>query len=302
VADFIGPDVDVPAPDVYTNELVMGWMADQYSTIRRRREPAVITGKPISLGGSVGRDTATADGAYCVISTLMPKLAEEGEVRSPGEDDGDAPTVAVQGFGNAGARLAELFADGGYRVVAVSDSRGAVYDEKGLDVAALREHKSEHGELPTDDHESLEPEELLALEVDVLAPAALENAITEDNAPDVRARVVLEVANGPCAPGADPILDEAGVIVIPDILANAGGVTVSYFEWAQNRAGVRWGADEVREKLEERMTTESERIWDLAQGRGVTLRTAAYVHALERISEAVDAAGSAETFRPRAAG
>ena len=295
IADFIGPDVDVPAPDVYTNQMVMGWMASEYATIARRRVPDVITGKPLPLGGSLGRDTATADGAFHVISTLLPRLRETGELAE--SEDGEAPSVAVQGFGNAGARLAQLFAENGYRVVAVSDSRKAIHDEEGLDIGAVRKAKDDSGELPGDQGEEIDPESLLSLEVDILAPSALENAITSDNAGDIRAGVILEVANGPTAPEADDTLADAGVTVIPDILANAGGVTVSYFEWAQNRAGVRWTADDVADRLKERMVTESEAIWDLAQDRDVTLRVAAYAHALQRISDAVDATGSADDFR-----
>jgi glutamate dehydrogenase (NADP+) len=301
IADFIGPDVDVPAPDVATNELVMGWMADEYATIHRRRVADVITGKPLALGGIHGRDTATADGAFHVISTLAPMLVEAGCMRAPDDGDGGAPSVAIQGFGNAGARLAELFAAGGYRVVAASDSTRAVYAERGLDVEALREAKREQGELPAGAGEEIDPRELLALDVDVLAPAALENAITIDNAGEVRASVVLEVANGPVHPDADPVLEEAGVTLVPDILANAGGVTVSYFEWVQNRTGLRWSAEDVSERLEERMVTEAKAIWRLAGEREVTLRTAAYVQALERISAAVDATGSVEDFRGEAA-
>jgi glutamate dehydrogenase (NADP+) len=289
VADFIGPDVDIPAPDMYTNEMVMGWMADQYATIRRQHVPGVITGKPIALGGSLGRDTATADGAYHVFKTLAPRLEELDEM-------GEGCTVAIQGFGNAGARLAELFADDGYRVVAISDSRSAIHDPDGLDIAAARKHKNETHELPDDQGEEIEPDELLALDVDVLVPAALENAITTDNAGDVRASVVLEVANGPVAADADEVLADAGVTVIPDILANAGGVTVSYFEWVQNRGSLRWSAEEVAERLEQRMVAESENVWDLARDRDVSLRVAAYTHALQRISAAVDATGSAEDF------
>ena len=296
IADFLGPEVDIPAPDVYTTQLMMGWMASEYAKIVRRWVPGVITGKPLALGGSLGRDTATADGAFHVISALLPKLREAGQVAEETQDGG-SPSVAIQGFGNAGARLAELFADGGYRVVAVSDSKSALYDQEGLDVSALRKAKDESGDLPDDQGEQIGPDELLALEVDVLAPCALEDAITADNAGDVRAAVVLEVANGPTAPDADEILADAGVSMIPDILANAGGVTVSYFEWAQNRGGIRWTAKEVADRLKERMVTEGEAIWDLAQDRDVALRTAAYAHALQRISDAVDATGSAEDFR-----
>jgi glutamate dehydrogenase (NADP+) len=287
IADFIGPDVDVPAPDMYTNAMVMGWMLDQYSTIVRAFTPCVITGKPIPLGGSHGRDTATSDGAFHVLSTLLPKL----------EVDSDSPTVAIQGFGNAGAQLATLLAEDGYRVVGVSDSTRAVYAPDGLDVEAVRRAKREHGEVPADAGEELDPEELLELDVDILVPAALENVITEDNADRIRASVVLEVANGPTAIEADGILADAGVTVIPDILANAGGVIVSYFEWAQNRGGVRWSVEDVRDRLRDRIVPESERIWDLAREHHVSLRTAAYAQGLERISAAVDATGNAEAFK-----
>jgi glutamate dehydrogenase (NADP+) len=290
VADFIGPNVDVPAPDMYTNAMVMGWMLDEYSTIVRAFTPAVITGKPIPLGGSHGRDTATADGAFHVLSTLRPKL----EIGSK-----DAPTVAIQGFGNAGAQLATLLAGDGYKVVAVADSKRAVYAEGGLDVDAVREAKRDSGEIPADAGEEIDPAELLELDVDVLAPAALEDVITLDNSDRVKASVVLEVANGPTAREADEILAENGVTVIPDILANAGGVTVSYFEWAQNRGGVRWSVDEVRDRLRAKMIGEAESIWSLAQDRDVTLRTAAYTQGLERISAAVDATGTAEAFQSR---
>jgi glutamate dehydrogenase (NADP+) len=295
IADFIGPDVDVPAPDMYTNAMVMGWMLDQYTTIHRAFTPAVVTGKPIPLGGSHGRETATADGAFHVLSTLLPKLAERGKAK-PKED---APSVAIQGFGNAGAQLAELLAGDGYRVVAAADSRVAVYNPDGLDVARLREAKRNSGSLPEDAGDPVDPEAFVELDVDVLVPAALEDVITPDNAENVKARVVLEVANGPTAAAADAILAENGVTVMPDILANAGGVTVSYYEWAQNKGGIRWKADKVRERLRERMVTESENIWDLSIDRDVPLRTAAYAQGLERISAAVDATGSADDYQTR---
>jgi glutamate dehydrogenase (NADP+) len=293
IADFMGPDVDVPAPDMYTNAMVMGWMLDEFSTIRRAFTPAAVTGKPIPLGGSHGRNTATSDGAFHVLKTLLPKLAEDGRAKL----DGNAPTVAIQGFGNAGAQLATLLDGDGFKVVAVSDSTRAVYAEGGLDVAAVRQAKREGGEVPADAGDEIDPEALLELDIDILVPAALENVITADNAERIKAAVVLEVANGPTAIEADKILEEAGVWVIPDILANAGGVTVSYFEWAQNRGGVRWSEDEVRERLRDRMVTETEGIWKLAEEHDVTLRTAAYAQGLERISAAVDATGNAEAFR-----
>jgi glutamate dehydrogenase (NADP+) len=287
IADVIGPDVDIPAPDVATNEMVMGWMAHEYATISRGHQPAAITGKPIALGGIPGRSTATADGAFHVMQELRPRvLADTAE-----------PTVAIQGFGNAGAQLATLLADGGYRVVAVSDSSAAVYAEDGLDVVALRRHKTETGSLEdAPPGEWLDPQDLLTLDVDALCPAALEGAIHRDNADKVRARVVFEVANGPVTGEADRILDDAGVEVVPDILVNAGGATVSWFEWIQNRQGDRWTAQQVATRLEERMLTETRAVADLSEERGLPLRTAAYVHALERLTEAVDATGTVALF------
>jgi glutamate dehydrogenase (NADP+) len=287
IADVIGPDVDVPAPDVATDELVMGWMAHEYATISRGHQPAVITGKPIALGGIPGRSSATADGAFHVMEELRTRVLD-------GVDD---PTVAIQGFGNAGAQLSTLLDRGGYRVVAVSDSSAAVYDEEGLDVAAVRRHKTETGSLAdAPSGQQLDPRELLTLDVDALAPAALEGAISRENADKVRARVVFEVANGPVTGEADRILDDAGVEVVPDILVNAGGVTVSWFEWIQNRQGDRWSAEEVARRLQERMLAETRAVAEVSEARGLPLRTAAYVHALERLTEAVDATGTVALF------
>jgi glutamate dehydrogenase (NADP+) len=282
IADFIGPDIDVPAPDVATNELVMGWMMDEYGKITRRIEPGVITGKPLSMGGSAGRSTATSDGAFDVIRTLRSDLDLE-----------DGATVAVQGFGNAGAELASLLANDGLTVVAVSDSRGGVHDPGGLDIGQVRERKASEGQVGDD----ISSEELLALDVDLLIPAALEDAITKDNAGDVRARTIVEVANGPVSTEADEILAGNDVTIVPDILANAGGVTVSYFEWAQNKAGLQWEADDVRDRLHKRMVAETKAIAALAEDKGLDLRTAAYAHGLSRINDAVEARGSAARFR-----
>lgn len=273
---------------------------DQYSVINRAITPGVITGKPLSMGGSVGRATATADGAFHVIGELVPRLRESGALEDKPTEE---TSVAVQGFGNAGGELAEQLDREGYRVVAVSDSPTALHAPAGLDVAEVRRAKREDGELRAgadDDAEELDAEELLELEVDVLVPAALEDAITEDNVDRVRAASIFEVANGPVSPEADDALAERGVPVIPDILANAGGVTVSYFEWVQNRSGLYWSAEEVAGRLRERMLTETGAVWDLAEELGTSVRVAAYVHALRRIGEAVDAKGSAEVFSQRA--
>jgi len=287
VVDVIGPDVDVPAPDVGTNELVMGWMAHEYAKIHRGHAPGALTGKPLALGGIPGRSSATADGALHVIRAVQARLLDAIE----------RPTVAIQGFGNAGSQLASHLADAGWRVVAASDSSAAVYAADGLDIAALREHKDATGSLAgTPGAEAIEPSALLTLDVDALVPAALEGAIHAANAGDVRARVIFEVANGPVTADADRLLDEAGVVVVPDILLNAGGVTVSWFEWVSNRTGDRWSADTVRERLEERMLVETDAVLALADARGLALRTAAYVHAVERLSAAMDATGTASLF------
>lgn len=297
IADFIGPDVDIPAPDVATNELVIGWMSDQYNEIHRELCPAALTGKPISLGGSQGRATATADGAWEVIDLLLPRLRETTDL--PGE--ASEMTVAVQGFGNAGAAIAQRCAEAGMKVVAVSDSKTALHAPGGLDVDPIAEGKRKSGELDGEalegDVSEIDGEELLGLEVDLLIPSALEGAINADNVGDVEAKVVFEVANGPVSPEADVKLAERGIVVAPDILVNAGGVTVSYYEWVQNRAGLYWEADEVRDRLRKRMRAETERVWDIATDLDVNLRVAAYVHALRRIGEAVDARGSAERFQ-----
>lgn len=287
IADVIGPDIDVPAPDVATDEMVMGWMAHEFATIKRGHQPAVLTGKPIALGGIPGRSSATSDGAFHVLEELRSSML--GAL--------DAPRVAIQGFGNAGAQLATLLSEAGYTVVAVSDSSVARHDPAGLDIKSLRDHKSQTGSLEGGPSgEEIDPAELLTLEVEVVAPAALEGAIHADNAADVRARVVLEVANGPVTADADTILDELGVEVVPDILVNAGGVTVSWFEWMQNRQGEKWTAETVARRLEERMLAETRVVVAVARERGLRLRTAAYVHALERLSAAVDATGTVSLF------
>ena len=235
IADFIGPDVDIPAPDVYTTPTIMGWMMDQYSIIRRQQCPAVVTGKPIALGGSLGRDTATATGAFYTIEALAPKF---------GLDRG-AATVAIQGVGNAGSVLARLLFEAGYRVVAVSDSKGGVYDPKGLDIPAVQNFRERNRRIEavycegtvcnTVGGQTIGNDELLTLDVDILIPAALENQIVAENADRVRAKYIFEVANGPVSAAADRRLNARGIPVVPDILVNAGGITVSYFEWLLKR-------------------------------------------------------------------
>jgi glutamate dehydrogenase (NADP+) len=237
MADFIGPDTDIPAPDVYTNSMIMGWMMDEYSKIRRKHTPAVITGKPIPLGGSVGRDDATGRGGYYCIKELEARRKWKPRETS----------VAVQGFGDVGQAVARLLHQDGYRVVAVSDSRGAIHRPEGFDVPSLIHFKNESRQLKAVycdealceaiDAVRISNEELLELDVDILIPAAMENQITAENVDRIKAPVVVELANGPTTSQADAVLVEKGVLVVPDILANAGGVTVSYFEWTQNKQG-----------------------------------------------------------------
>ena len=287
IADFIGPDIDIPAPDVYTNPRVMGWMMDEFSVLHRQSRPAVITGKPLSVGGSVGRADATGRGAYYCIRELQARLDW-----TPTE-----VTVAIQGFGNAARALADLLNRDGFRIVAVSDSRGGVYSSEGLDIAALGEVKDATGRLPEDssdgesNRERLTNEQLLTLDVDVLVPAALEDQITRENAGDVEAGYIVEVANKALTADADRVLRDRGVRVIPDILASAGGVTVSYFEWVQNRGGVSWRLDEVHDRLEERMREAFRSLLERADGSGADFRTAANLLAIDRIAEAMEARG-----------
>ncbi|MDS3861642.1 Glu/Leu/Phe/Val dehydrogenase [Thermosynechococcaceae cyanobacterium BACA0444] len=297
IADFIGPDMDILAPDVYTNAMIMGWMMDQYSLIQRRISRGVVTGKPIAMGGSLGRNSATAKGAYTVINNVLPRYGYQPP----------NTTVAIQGFGNAGGILAELLFRSGYRVVAVSDSQGGIYAPEGLDIPSVKQYKETTRGLEAVycagsvcqrvDYQRITNAELLQLPVDVLVPAALEKQITQDNAAQVQAKVIFEVANGPITAAADAILAQKGIPVFPDILVNAGGVTVSYFEWVQNRSGWYWSAAEVDQKLQERMLRETNEIWHIAQAKTIPFRTAAYVHALGRISDAIKARGTRDDYQ-----
>ncbi|CAM5582860.1 glutamate dehydrogenase (NADP+) [Aquamicrobium terrae] len=286
---IIGPDRDIPAPDVYTNSMIMGWMADEYAQIVGQTSPAVITGKPIALGGSLGRGDATARGGYYLVRHLAGDLGLDGQLR-----------VAIQGFGNAGQYIASLLAADGHKIVAVSDSGGAVQAADGLDLEALlaakRDGLSVTATIGKSGHEALSAAALVGVDCDVLVPAALENMIHTDNANSVKARLILELANGPVTPEADEILASRGVVVLPDILANAGGVTVSYFEWVQNKQGYYWELEEIHAKLRTIMEREGRAIWEQSISRGITMRTAAYVHALSRLAEAIEAHGTQNYF------
>ncbi|ALS96931.1 Glu/Leu/Phe/Val family dehydrogenase [Lacimicrobium alkaliphilum] len=296
MADFIGPQTDIPAPDVYTNARIMGWMMDEYEAIKRVKAPGVITGKPVRLGGSLGRDDATGRGAY--LCTLA--LARKQKLKP------QDTTVAIQGFGNGGYHAAHLLQKAGFRIVAISDSQGGIYSPQGFDVDSIYEEKQRNRKVKAVycnasvceqvDHDVITNEELLELDVDILIPAALEGVITKHNAKKIQARHLVEIANGPVEADADVILEEQGCIVVPDVLANAGGVTVSYFEWVQNRQGYSWDADTVQDQLSQRMEKAFEDIWEQAQQHQTNLRAAAYILALKRLGEAVEAHGTRNYF------
>lgn len=279
ISNFIGPDKDIPAPDVYTNPQVMAWMMDEFSKSKGINSPGVITGKPVEVGGSLGRGDATARGVIYTIREAAKKLGI-----SLAEAD-----IAIQGYGNAGyycATLIEELLD--CTVVAVSDSGGGVHNENGLDIEAAKEFKRKNGSVAGfDGGDSLTNEELLNLDVEVLIPAAIENVLTEDNAHKVEADVVAEAANGPTTPEADDILCEKGIYIIPDFLCNAGGVTVSYFEWVQNRNRYYWSKSEVYERLDKKMTKAFADVHERAQEDDVDNRTAAYMVSIEKVAEAM---------------
>ena len=283
IASYIGPDKDIPAPDVYTNPQVMAWMMDEFSKAKGANAPGVITGKPVEVGGSLGRGDATARG---VIYTIREAAKELGIQLA----DAD---IAIQGYGNAGyysATLARELLD--CNVVAVSDSGGGVYNENGLDIDAAKKYKGENGSVANfEGGESISNEELLGLDVEVLIPAAIENVLTEENAGKVDATVIAEAANGPTTPEADEILYNNGVYIIPDFLCNAGGVTVSYFEWVQNRNRYYWSEAEVYERLDKKMTKAFADVHSRAQEEGVDNRTAAYMVSIEKVAEAMKLRG-----------
>jgi glutamate dehydrogenase (NADP+) len=280
---IIGPDRDIPAPDVYTNSMIMGWMADEYASIVGEATPAVITGKPIALGGSLGRDDATARGGYYLVQRLARQLGLE-----PGS------RVAIQGFGNAGQHIARLLAADGYSIVAVSDSKGAIHCPSGLDIGKLLAAKGQGSVTRlagTDGISSIPADDLVSVDCDLLVPAALEDMIHEGNAAGVKARVVLELANGPVTPEADEILASRNIVVLPDILANAGGVTVSYYEWVQDQYSFFWSEKRINQTLEDTMSDAFQKVHTTAHRYGTDLRTGAYILAIDRVAEATRVRG-----------
>lgn len=284
VAHNIGPVVDVPAPDVYTTPQIMAWMMDEYETIMGEHGPGVITGKPLPVGGSEGRGYSTAQGGVYV--TL--ELAKQMKLKK-------GATVAIQGYGNAGAYMAKILVKKGYKIVAVSDSKGGVYAKNGLDPVKVEEHKTKTGSVvgyATADKD-ITNAQILTTDCDILVPAALENVITKENAGKVKAKAIVELANGPTTPDADEKLYKKGVTIVPDVLANAGGVTVSYFEQVQNAYNYYWTEKEVLAKLEPIMVDSFDAVWATKQQHGCDMRTAAYIVAVQRISDAMLARGLA---------
>jgi glutamate dehydrogenase/leucine dehydrogenase len=282
ILPLIGPEQDIPAPDVYTNAQVMAWIMDTYSMAKGHPVQGVVTGKPISLGGSLGRNEATGRGVFYTVQSSCEQL----------KIPINGAKVAVQGFGNAGSIAARLLYSHQARVVAASDSRGSIYNKNGLDIPNLIAHKNKTGQVGGfPGAEEIRPEELLALKCEILIPAALENAIHSDNAQQVRARILAEAANGPVTPEADRILQEKGIFLIPDILCNAGGVTVSYFEWVQDEQHLFWEAQDVYSRLEHVMQAAFAAVLKIKLERKVSMRIAANMLGIGRVAEAVKLRG-----------
>ncbi len=278
VGSELGVQRDVPAPDVNTTPQIMAWSMDEYETIRGEHHPGVITGKPLALGGSLGRDNATSYGGLCVVREADRLIGMKL----------DRARYAIQGFGNVGGGVARLLHDRNGHVVAISAEDGAFYNEKGIDIpAAIAHYDRHHGHIAGfDGGDPISNEELLACECDILIPAAIEQVLTRSNATGVKARIVVELANGPTTPEADAILEQRGIIVVPDILANAGGVTVSYFEQVQNTYNYRWSVEDVRSQMDRRLSAAFTAVHEMSIDKGVSHRMAAYMVAVSRVAEA----------------
>jgi glutamate dehydrogenase/leucine dehydrogenase len=284
IAPIIGPHKDIPAPDVYTNSKIMDIIVDEYSKtegIPIEKARAVVTGKSLENGGSLGRDTATARGGQFVLKQAI----EQTQIIPTLEN----ATVAIQGSGNAGGNFAKLIAKDNTKIIAISDSRSAIHNPNGLDIEKILEHKKQTGSLTgIPDTTPITNEQLLELECDILVPAALANQITEQNADKIKAKIILELANGPTTPEADKILEKKNKLILPDILANAGGVTVSYYEWYQNVHEEKWTAQEVDEKLKEKMQKATKEILGKKQQYQTTTRIAAYINAIDRLAKKIN--------------
>lgn len=282
IAHIIGVDVDVPAPDVNTTPQIMAWMLDEYQKIKGFKSPATFTGKPIAWGGSLGRTEATGRGGLFVLLALLDKIRQKTKMTN------EEMTVAVQGFGNVGYYFAKLAHESGFKVVAISDSKGGIYVKNGLNPVQAADFKKKKGTLTGfSGSKKISNEELLTLPVDILVPAALENVIREDNVSKIKAKVILEMANGPLTEEAYLKLSKQGVVIVPDVLANSGGVTVSYLEWVQGRQGYYWSEEEVNKKLKEMIERAFEAIWNKSIENIIPLKQAAFEVAIERITSAM---------------
>ena len=276
ISQIVGPTKDIPAPDVFTNSQIMAWMMDEYSRMDEFNSPGFITGKPLVLGGSHGRETATAKGVTICIREAAKKRGIELK----------GARVVVQGFGNAGSFLAKFMHDSGAKVIGISDAHGALHDPDGLDIDYLLDRRDSFGTVTNLFQNTITNKELLELDCDVLVPAAIENQITDENAHKIKAKIVVEAANGPTTLEGTKILTERGILLVPDVLASAGGVTVSYFEWVQNNQGYYWSEEEVEEKLEKVMVRSFNTIYETANTRKVDMRLAAYMVGVRKMAEA----------------
>lgn len=276
LSQVMGPAKDIPAPDVFTNAQIMAWMMDEYSRIDEFNSPGFITGKPIVLGGSQGRDRATAEG----VTIIIEEAAKRRGIDMKGA------RIVIQGFGNAGSFLSKFLNDAGAKVIGISDAYGALHDPDGLDIDYLLDRRDSFGTVTTLFDNTITNQELLELDCDILVPAAIANQITEKNAHNIKAKIVVEAANGPTTAEGTKILTERGILLVPDVLASAGGVTVSYFEWVQNNMGYYWTEDEVREKMTKKMVDAFENVYTVAETRNIDMRLAAYMIGVRKTAEA----------------
>ncbi|MDR6224531.1 Glu/Leu/Phe/Val family dehydrogenase [Desmospora profundinema] len=276
ISQIVGPTKDIPAPDVFTNSQIMAWMMDEYSRIREFDSPGFITGKPLVLGGSKGRETATAKG----VTIMIREAAKKKGISLEGA------RVVIQGFGNAGSFLAKFMDDVGAKVIGISDAYGALHDEDGLDIEYLLDRRDSFGTVTNLFKETITNQELLELDCDILVPAAVANQITAANAHRIKADIVVEAANGPTTLDATRILSERDILLVPDVLASAGGVTVSYFEWVQNNQGYYWSEEEVEKRLEEIMVKAFENVYQTSQSRKLDMRLSAYMVGVRKMAEA----------------
>ncbi|SDE69062.1 glutamate dehydrogenase [Bhargavaea beijingensis] len=276
LSQIMGPAKDIPAPDVMTNAQIMAWMMDEYSRIDEFNSPGFITGKPIVLGGSQGRDRATAEGVIISIREAAKRIGIEVE----------GARVIIQGFGNAGSYLSKFLHDAGAKVIAISDAYGALHNPDGLDIDYLLDRRDSFGTVTTLFEDTITNDEMFKLDCDILVPAALENQLHEGNAHDIKAKIVVEAANGASTSEATKIMTERGIFLVPDVLASAGGVTVSYFEWVQNNQGYYWTEEEIHDKLYQKMTEAFENVYNTAKSRNIDMRLAAYMVGIRRTAEA----------------